>query len=155
MTTSFMKAIGYRGILDIGYRKDPRDGQYKVLDINPRVGQAFRMFVSENNLDVVRALYLDLTGQPIQDLSTPREGRRWMIEDYDLTSTFDYFCEGTLSFVDWMKSIRRVEEAAWFSVRDPMPFLFMLGRLTKQGMRWARKRLTGRRRLPALGVIAK
>ena len=63
ITIAFMKEIGYRGILDIGYRKDPRDGTYKVLDINPRVGQAFRLFVAEDNLDVVRALYLDQTGQ--------------------------------------------------------------------------------------------
>ena len=26
-TVNFMKAIGYRGILDIGYRLDPRDGR--------------------------------------------------------------------------------------------------------------------------------
>jgi predicted ATP-grasp superfamily ATP-dependent carboligase len=146
ITTSFMKAIGYRGILDIGYRKDPRDQQYKVLDINPRVGQAFRLFVSENNLDVVRALYLDLTGQAMPDGSAPREGRRWIIEDYDLTSTFDYFREGSLSFMDWVRSFRRLEEGAWFSARDPVPFLFMLGGLAKQGVRWLGNRLSGRSR---------
>src|SRR5262249_32956843 len=37
-TIEFMKAIGYRGPLDLGYRYDERDGRYKVNDINPRVG---------------------------------------------------------------------------------------------------------------------
>jgi len=68
ITMKFMKAIGYKGILDIGYRLDPRDGQYKVLDVNPRVGQAFRIFVAQNNMDVVRALYLDLTDQPLPEV---------------------------------------------------------------------------------------
>lgn len=141
ITIEFMKKIGYRGILDIGYRLDPRDGKYKVLDINPRVGQAFRIFVSENDLDVVRALYLNMTGQEVPSDSPRREGRRWIIEDYDITSTVHYFQEGSLSFGEWLRSFRRLEEGAWFSLRDPLPFLDMLGRLVAQTFRWAFKRL--------------
>jgi predicted ATP-grasp superfamily ATP-dependent carboligase len=143
LTTTFMKKVGYRGILDIGYRKDPRDGRYKVLDINPRVGQAFRLFVSDNDLDVVRALYLDQTGQPVPVDSARREGRRWIIEDYDLISSFDYFREGLLSFSNWVRSFKRLEEGAWFSLKDPLPFLDMLGRLALQAFRWIRKRVIG------------
>lgn len=52
VTREFMKRIGYKGILDIGYRYDARDGQYKVLDINPRIGCTFRLFVADNGMDV-------------------------------------------------------------------------------------------------------
>jgi predicted ATP-grasp superfamily ATP-dependent carboligase len=121
-----MYKIGYRGILDIGYRLDPRDGLYKVLDINPRVGQAFRLFVAENGMDVVRALYLDLTGQKLFPV-TPIEGRRWIIEDYDfIFSSFDYYREGTLGIIEWLKSFKGIEEGAWFSWKDPVPFLRMM-----------------------------
>ena len=44
-TTRFTKEIGYRGVLDIGYRYDARDGRYKLLDVNPRLGATFRLFV--------------------------------------------------------------------------------------------------------------
>ena len=64
-TRRWMKQLGYRGILDIGYRYDARDGQYKVLDVNPRIGGTFRLFVAQNGMDVARALYLDMTGQPV------------------------------------------------------------------------------------------
>lgn len=140
-TQRLMKAVGYKGILDIGYRLDPRDQQYKVLDINPRVGQAFRIFVAENNMDVIRALYLDLTGQTLPEV-TPREGRRWVIEDYDIISSVDYFNEGTLKFFDWIKSYRTVQEGAWFSWADPLPFLVMVFRFMKQAVRWALRRLS-------------
>ena len=145
ITIAFMKKIGYRGILDIGYRLDPRDGGYKVLDINPRVGQAFRIFVSEDNLDVVRALYLDMTNQPIPTDSPRREGRRWVIEDYDLTSMIDYFQEGSLGFGEWIRSFKNLEEGAWFALKDPLPFLDMLGRLGLQTLRWVWKRISGAR----------
>ena len=70
--TRFMQAIGYHGILDIGYRYDRRDGQYKVLDVNPRIGCTFRLFAATDGMDVARALYLDMTGQPV----APAAGRR-------------------------------------------------------------------------------
>ena len=139
-TIDFMKAVGYQGILDIGYRLDPRDGQYKVLDINPRVGQAFRLFVAENDHDVVKALYLDLTGQP-QPPSVPREGRRWLIEDYDLISSLHYFQEGTLRPWEWLRSFRGVQEGAWFSWRDPAPLMLMSKRLGRRAVDWVSKRV--------------
>ena len=126
-TIDLMKKIKYRGILDIGYRFDPRDGKYKVLDINPRVGQAFRLFLADNGMDVIRSLYLDLTGQS-QPESKPREGRRWLIEDYDLVSAHKYYKEGTLGFNEWVRSFKNVEEMAWFSIKDPKPFLVIVYR---------------------------
>jgi predicted ATP-grasp superfamily ATP-dependent carboligase len=134
LTKRFMKEIGYKGILDIGYRLDPRDGQYKVLDINPRIGQAFRLFVADNGLDVVRALYLDLTGQNITH-SSPIEGRRWMIEDYDLISSIRYYQEGSLRFGEWLGSFRGVQEFAYLSLKDPLPFGQMLFQRLKQSVR--------------------
>ena len=126
-----MKKIGYKGILDIGYRLDHRDGHYKVLDVNPRLGGAFRLFVAENGMDVARALYLNFTNQVIPPV-IPRQGRRWLIEDWDIISSYHYFKEGTLNIGDWIKSFKGVEEGAWFSWQDPMPFLVMSMRRLKQ-----------------------
>lgn len=140
-TTAFMKSIGYKGILDIGYRFDPRDGQYKVLDINPRVGQAFRIFVARDDTDVVKTLYRDLTGEPVKPIQR-REGRRWIIEDYDLESSLDYFREGTMHLAEWVRSYRNVEEAAWFDIKDPAPFLAMARRLGRRCFSWIGKRLS-------------
>jgi D-aspartate ligase len=140
-TERFMKAVGYQGILDIGYRLDSRDGRYKVLDINPRVGQAFRLFVAANDHDVAKALYLDFTDQP-QPQVTRREGRRWLIEDFDLISSYHYYCEGTLTLRQWIRSFRGVEEAAWFDRRDLRPFVRMVGAMVHRGIDWASKKIT-------------
>lgn len=80
---------------------------------------------------VARSLYLDLTGQ--QQLPIlPREGRRWMIKDYDLISTYCYFREGSLKLGDWMRSFKGLEEGAWFSWKDLLPFFIMAGRLIRR-----------------------
>ena len=153
ITTDFMKTIGYRGILDIGYRLDPRDGQYKVLDINPRIGQAFRLFVAENGLDVCRDMYLDLTDQPRYP-AVPIEGRRWLIEDFDIISTYDYFREGSLTFSEWISSFKRVQEGLWFSWKDPWPFVRMSLGLIKKVVVSLLKRV-GLARSPAPVTLSK
>jgi D-aspartate ligase len=124
VTRSFMKKIGYNGILDIGYRYDSRDGKYKVLDVNPRIGSTFRLFVGDNGLDVARAQYLDLTGQIVPS-SELVEGRKWFVEDRDLVSSFRYHYEKSLTFRQWISSFRGVQESAWFAKDDPSPFLMM------------------------------
>ena len=121
-TREFMKAIGYKGILDIGYRYDARDGLYKVLDINPRLGGTFRLFVAENGMDVVRALYLDLTGQPVPASATPA-GRKWIVEDSDLISCLRYYKDGKLTLKEWINSFRGIREGAFWAFDDPRPFL--------------------------------
>ena len=123
-TRDFMKACGYRGILDIGYRYDARDGLYKVMDINPRVGASFRLFLGTNGMDVVRALYLNMTGQHV-DSAPVKEGRKWLVEDCDLISCVRYFRDGELNFKKWLTSHRGVEEVGVFAMDDPIPAFWM------------------------------
>ncbi len=142
LTCRFMKAIGYRGILDIGFRYDARDGGYKLLDPNPRIGQTFRLFVSHEGWDVARFLYLDLTGQPLPK-ATPVEGRKWVVEDWDLESSLDYWREGTLSFGEWLGSFRGVEEGAWWAWDDRAPAWRVAGQVARRAAASLRKRAGG------------
>lgn len=132
-TIGFLREIGYSGIVDMGYRYDRRDGQYKLLDVNPRVGTTFRLFVDSNGMDVVRALYLDLTGQPVPR-GVPREGRKWIVEQFDLLSSLQYGWSGKLTLAKWARSLHGIEEGAWFAWDDPVPFAAMcLASLVKTG----------------------
>jgi predicted ATP-grasp superfamily ATP-dependent carboligase len=123
-TKEFMKAIHYRGVLDIGYRYDARDGLYKVFDINPRIGCTFRLFVSDNGMDVARAMYLDLTGQPVV-AGHGLPGRKWMVEDIDLASSFCYWRDGKLTATEWLRSFHGLQESAFFAPDDLRPMLLM------------------------------
>lgn len=135
-TKTFMKAIGYRGTLDFGYKFDPRTGLYKAIDANPRTGRTFRLLVDSRGMDVVRALYLDLTGQPVE-VGEAREGRKWVVENFDLLSSPKYARDEKLGLRGWWRSYKGVEEAFWFSRDDPAPFLAMLWHSFKWGCKKA------------------
>ncbi len=122
ITRAFMAAVGYRGILDMGYRYDARDGKYKILDINPRIGSTFRLFVSRGGMDVARAMYLDLTGGVVRS-EEAKDGRKWLVEDCDFGSCIRYLRDGNLSLSQWWTSFRGVEELAYLAGDDLLPLL--------------------------------
>lgn len=80
-----VRHVGYRGILDLDFRRDRATGAYQLLDVNPRPGAQFRLFTDRGGLDVVRAQYLDLTGQRVPE-SIGRPGRVFVAENYCLLS---------------------------------------------------------------------
>jgi predicted ATP-grasp superfamily ATP-dependent carboligase len=124
LTKKFMQAVGYRGILDIGFRYDACDGTYKVLDVNPRIGATFRLFTGKLGVDVARAMYFDLTGQKVPS-DVARPGRKWVVEDMDFVSGVRYLFGRKIGLIDLIKSYSKVEEAAFFAVDDPLPFFLM------------------------------
>jgi predicted ATP-grasp superfamily ATP-dependent carboligase len=119
-TRRFMEGVGYRGCVGIGYRYDRRDGLYKVLDVNARVSGVFRLFAGTNDVDVVRACYLNLTGQEFSATAL-RPGRRWMLED-DVVAALREIRTGNLTVLRWARSVRRVQELHWMAADDPVPF---------------------------------
>ncbi len=136
ITRDFLKVLGYRGMVDMGYRYDARDGKYKLLDVNPRIGATFRLFVDPTSgMDILRAYYLDMTGQPVPPAKTC-EGRKWVVEDNDLTALRHYRRDGKLTLLEWLRSFRGVQEAAWFAWDDPLPFLVRCASFLKTFLSW-------------------
>jgi predicted ATP-grasp superfamily ATP-dependent carboligase len=139
LTTKFMKAIGYQGPLDIGYRYDRRDGQYKVMDVNPRIGCTFRLLSSKDEIDSARAIYMKMTGQTFV-ASQGIEGRKWVVEDFDLISALGNWWHRRITVREWLKSFRDVDEVACFALDDPLPFLLLLIADCRELYRWAKAR---------------
>src|SRR4051794_5230825 len=133
-TERLMRRIGYRGIVDMGYRHDARDGRYKLLDVNPRIGSTFRLFVDAAGTDVFRALYLDMTGQPPPGRAPAREGRRWLVEHHDLAEAVTDIRRRDMSVRAWLGSLRGVREAAWFSPGDPLPAVALAVAFLRRGV---------------------
>lgn len=119
----FGKEIGYQGIADLDWRLDRRDGQYKLVDFNPRVGNAFRLFETTSGVDVVRALHLDLTGRTVPSGQEPKQ-RKLVIEDADLLARIAYKRSG--NFTEAKQQVSAPTELAWLAPDDPIPFFRML-----------------------------
>jgi predicted ATP-grasp superfamily ATP-dependent carboligase len=132
-----LRSISYRGIMDLDYRLDLRDGEYKLVDFNPRVGAQFRLFEDDDGVDVVRALHLDLTGREVR--RRPQvEGRVFIVEHSDLLASMSYRRAGDLGLRSWLASLRGSRrELAWFARDDLAPFVLMCARFLLRGVQRA------------------
>jgi D-aspartate ligase len=142
--TALLARLGYRGLLDLDIRLDARDGQYHLLDFNPRLGAQFRIFRDTAGTDLALAAYLDLTGQAIPPAEQVDE-RTFLVENYDPISALATWRRGELGLRSWVASLRTVDEVAWFARDDLRPFGLMCARM---GWRMLSRPLAGGRRQP-------
>ncbi|HKE98113.1 MAG TPA: hypothetical protein VKG45_04170 [Actinomycetes bacterium] len=129
---ALFRRLGYRGIMDMDWRLDRRDGRYKLLDFNPRLGAQFRLFVNEHGVDVARALHLDLTGRAVPRGGAP-DGRAFMVETHDTLAAIGYRRRGALTLPGWLRSLRGVRELAWFARDDLLPVASFGARFLRRG----------------------
>jgi D-aspartate ligase len=129
----FCRQIGFSGIGDLDWRLDLRDGQYKLVDFNPRAGAQFRLFETGAGVDVVRAMHLDLTGRAIP-ASPQADGRKLIVENIDPLAQLAYR-RGTGASPLLADRHAQHTELAWAAADDPVPFLAMLARLAGPGLR--------------------
>jgi D-aspartate ligase len=141
-------AAGYRGIIDACFRFDSRTNSWNLLDVNPRAGANFRLFVDRNGLDVVRALYLDLTGQLVPDVD-PNWGRTWLVEDRDIAAMREGRRAGSVSLGRWVNTVCGASEFAYLAADDLWP-AFATGSTLARGLFC--RRLRSLRRLGFLRI---
>jgi predicted ATP-grasp superfamily ATP-dependent carboligase len=133
LSADFCKRIGFHGIADLDWRYDRRDGVYKLVDFNPRVGAQFRLFETEAGVDVVRALHLELTGRKIPE-SPQLNGRRLIVEHVDPRARA---AVRRLGYTSPSAPDHAVEtDWGWWAKDDVKPVLAMLGWSVRPGVRY-------------------
>ncbi len=140
---TFLARLGYRGVMDLDIRLNADDGQYYLLDFNPRFGAQSRIFRDTAGIDVALAAYLDLTGQPIP-AGTQLDDRYFMAEGYDLRSALTYWRRGELSLGNWLSQVRGTDEFSWFAADDLLPFGQVCLRMAWSAARGPAARISGK-----------
>jgi predicted ATP-grasp superfamily ATP-dependent carboligase len=122
--STLIHAVDYRGPVGADFCLDTRDGQHKILDVNPRLGANFRALADRNGLDIARTMYLDLTGQQIPD-TEPHYGRTWVVEDKDFWAAR---AQSAIGLLAWAWSLTKVDELAHIAIDDMRPSLLFMTR---------------------------
>jgi D-aspartate ligase len=73
-----LAAFDYRGISQVEFKRDVRDGRFKLMEINPRLWQ-WHGLASACGVDLPRLAYADLVGEPPPEARMSGSGKRWAI----------------------------------------------------------------------------
>jgi D-aspartate ligase len=75
---ALLRAYGYHGLSQVEFKRDARDGRYKLMEINPRLWQ-WHGLASACGVDLPRIAYADLVGETPPGGSMDGFGKRWAI----------------------------------------------------------------------------
>jgi D-aspartate ligase len=126
-SVSFLRAIGYYGLVELEYKQDPRDGQHKLLDVNARTW-GYHTLGSAAGVDFPYLLFRDQTGLPVEPMHA-RPGTRWIRWATDVPNAVRDIRAGRVRAGEYVRSLRSVDTEAVFSLRDPLPALYEIALL--------------------------
>jgi D-aspartate ligase len=119
LSERFLKAINYYGLVEIEFKQDPRDGQYKLLDVNARTW-GFHSIGAAAGVDFPYLLYADQLGQEVEP-SRGKPGVGWLRLLADMPTALSEIVHGQLGVGSYFKTIQRTRVESVFSREDPMP----------------------------------
>jgi predicted ATP-grasp superfamily ATP-dependent carboligase len=73
-----LEGFGYFGLSQVEFKRDPRDGKFKLMEINPRLWQ-WHGLAAACGIDLPRIAYTDLVGEAPPTATMNGEGKRWAI----------------------------------------------------------------------------
>jgi D-aspartate ligase len=130
-----LEAIGYTGLVEVEFKRDPRNGRLKVLDVNPRLWTWF-------TLGARAGVDFPYLGFEIANGAEPAEARarpgvRWVRMATDLLAAATEMREGRLSPGAYLRSLRPPIEYAVFAADDPRPLASAVPSLASRMLRRA------------------
>lgn len=131
---TFFEAVDYLGLGNIEFKRDPRDDQLKLIEVNARFTAAQELLV-QSNADSGHLCYQHLTGGPLPTIGPVKEGARlW----YPVTDVFAYKAlkaRGELTAGQWLRSVLKPQSFPFFAARDPLPGVMRLGDIVRATLR--------------------
>lgn len=132
-TKHLIGMLAYRGNIGIEFKLDPRDGSYKLIEINARFG-IWDGFSANCGFDVIYAAYCDLSGRTYNYSGNYREGAYWINPEQDIFAALHYRRDGQISLPVWLKTWIKPHFSAVHSWDDPKPAIFFWSDMCKKFM---------------------
>jgi D-aspartate ligase len=120
----FLRAINYYGLAELEYILDPRDGQYKLLDVNGRTW-GYHTLGTGAGVDFPSLLFADQVGEPVQPCRG-QPGVKWIRLLTDLPTGFVEIARGRQGLRSYLSSLKQINVESVFSRDDPLPGLVEL-----------------------------
>ena len=119
-----LAAIHYTGLVEVEYKRDARDGRYKLLDINPRLW-TWSPLGGHAGVDFPYLLWQMMVGRPVPE-QTGRTGVRWIRMCTDVPAAIHEMLRGRMSLGTYLRSLRGPVKFALMAADDPLPGLLDL-----------------------------
>lgn len=116
--TGYLHRLGYYGIMEAEFKRDPRDGVLKLIEINARTWWQ-NSLPTICGINIVLIAYLAAIGKKTKHSGNYEEGIKWINFLNDLASAI----ETRTSAKDWVRSLKNTKEWSYFAGDDFVPWI--------------------------------
>jgi D-aspartate ligase len=142
----FLREAGMRGLAHVEFKRDARDGRFKLIECNPRFNLSIGLLTA-CGLDLPLFAYRRLVGEPAPQLEVRRPGLHLWHPVPDLRAARQLRAEGELTWPAWLGSLAHRQRFTLLARDDPRPSLVANARTVGGWLsRRARKRRPAARR---------
>ncbi|MBA4395830.1 MAG: hypothetical protein C0394_00350 [Syntrophus sp. (in: bacteria)] len=131
VAVDFLKNIHYHGLAEPEFKFDPRDGQYKIIEINTRT-VTMTLLTKACGVHMEYLAYLDLIKGNVAPMGPAEEGVLWIDEINELHYHLSRIRGGRFSFSDLSVLLKGKRILACAAADDPVPLLVGLARFFYQ-----------------------
>jgi len=128
----FLRGVGLRGLFHVEFKRDPRDGQLKLLECNHR----FTIETMFAATDLPLLTYNRLLGRPLPPARPYKSGVHLWSPVPDVRAFLAYRRRGELTFGRWLLSLMHRQRFHAFRWDDPLPtirhHLTLVGRVIRR-----------------------
>lgn len=121
MALRLLERLRYRGVSDVEFKRDPRDGGLKFMEINARHG-LWAGIATAAGVNLSEVAYRDALGEPIT-VPSQADGVVWTDLLRDARDSFSEWRGGQLSLGAWVRPLARARADAVIALDDPGPVL--------------------------------
>ena len=112
--------VRYQGLGGLEFKKDARDGCYKLIEFNTRFGMWDGLGI-RCGVDTPYTAYQDILNRPVEAQLTYRKNVIWIDLQRDVRAFWSYHQQGRLTFSQWLQSLRGEKMWAIYSRDDWRP----------------------------------
>ncbi len=115
-----LSGVQYKGLGGIEFKKDSRDGHYKIIEFNTRFGMWDGLGI-RCGVDTPYIAYCDTLNLPVEPRPTYREGITWLDWQRDVRAFWMYRRQKQLTLRSWLRSLQGEKMWAIYSCDDWRP----------------------------------
>ena len=124
-----LRTAGYTGIAHVEFALDPRDGEYRVLEVNTRL-PVWAALAANRHLDLPRIVYDDLSGVEVDPVPTFKGDLTWVYLAKDVHVSLQMARRRELGPRQFLSGyLRKPKVRAVFAKDDPWPAVASLAYL--------------------------
>ena len=126
-----LKQVHYTGVALLQFKRDSRTGEFKLLEVNPRVS-SWNLLAYECGINLPFIAYADTVGVEFKKPGRQKEDVKYVYLKNDFKAFLDYRKNGVWTLGSWLNSLKGKKVYQFYASDDLKPSLVTMFRNIKK-----------------------